>query len=260
MRISLLQMDVALGKPARNQEKARRMIEDAMREKPDVIALPELWNTGFFPQNVKDLADHNGEETKALLGTLAKRHSVNIVGGSAANLERGQLFNTNYVFDRRGELISQYHKIHLFSPSGEHQRFQHGTEAKVFTLDGVKAGVIICYDVRFPELARMLALQGVELLFIPAAWPHPRLSHWQTLVKARAIENQIFVAAINGAGASGQMKLCGSSMLVDPWGEVLCRAEEDETMITREIELSVIKDIRERMHVLNDRKPLLYHN
>mgnify|MGYP000306645884 CR=1 FL=1 len=258
MRIALLQMNVVLGEPETNRSKVEQMVEEAVKEKPDVIVLPETWNTGFFPENVVELADVKGEPACSLLSRLARENNVNIVGGSISNNVDGKVYNTNYVFNRKGELVSEYRKIHLFSPSGEHNYFEHGREISIYEIDGVKAATVICYDIRFVELIRTLALKGIEILFVPAQWPHPRLEHWRTLLKARAIENQMFVAAVNGVGEAGKLEFCGTSMLLDPWGKVIAGAEEDEGIITGEIDLSIIKDIRERINVFRDRRPEVY--
>jgi len=259
MKLSLLQMDVIFKQPEKNRSKVEKMVQQAMESSPDVLVLPEMWNVGFFPDNVQELADNEGEPSCSLLEKLAKKYNVNIVGGSIANKENGELVNTNYVFNRKGELIAKYNKIHLFSPSGEDKYFTPGTGINTYELDGIKAAAIICYDLRFVELVRMLAIKGIQILFIPAQWPHPRLEHWKTLVKARAIENQMFVAAVNGVGTADNLKFCGNSMLVDPWGEVLVNGGETEGIYSAEIDLAVIKDIRERINVFRDRKPLVYN-
>lgn len=258
MRVSSIQMDVELGNPDANREKVVRLIEQAAKEAPDVIVLPETWNTGFIPGNFEELADVEGEGTIPLLGGLAKQHGVNIVGGSVVNKLGGRIYNTSYSFNRQGELIAVYNKIHLFSPAREHEYFEHGNELCVFELDGVKAGVIICYDLRFPELARSLALQGIQVLFVPAEWPHPRSHHWRTLALARAIENQMFVVTVNGAGKAPKAQYCGNSLIIDPWGEIIADAGEGEKVITGNLDLSVIRDIRERINVFRDRTPEVY--
>ncbi|MEW6698684.1 MAG: carbon-nitrogen family hydrolase [Bacillota bacterium] len=258
MRISLLQMDVLLGDTAANRDKVRKMVETVAGENPDVIVLPETWNVGFFPKNVQELADVDGEPALTLFAGLAKEYQVNIVGGSVANKENDQVYNTNYVFDRKGELISKYSKVHLFSPAGEHEYFQHGDKTSLFEIDGIKASAIICYDLRFVELVRTLALQGIHILFVPAQWPLARVEHWTTLLRARAIENQMFVVAVNGAGVANEVKFGGNSMIIDPWGEVLVNAGGEETIITGEINPSIVRDIREKINVFRDRKPLVY--
>lgn len=258
-KISLVQMDVAFADPKENRKKVEKMIEEAAKENPDIICLPETWNVGFFPkENLLELADVNGQQAMELLSYLAKKHKVNIVGGSVANNKNGKIYNTAFVLNREGECVGEYDKIHGFSPSGEHTYFEGGTKVCTFELDGIKAGIIICYDIRFGELARTLALKGIQILFIPAQWPHPRLEHWKTLARARAIENQMFVAAINGVGRAGDLKFCGNSMIIDPWGEVLANGEEEEKIVTAEVDFSIVEDIRNRINVFKDRKPQYY--
>ncbi|NPV44398.1 MAG: carbon-nitrogen family hydrolase [Firmicutes bacterium] len=258
MKISLLQMDVILGHPSENRQKVEKMFRQTIEDDPDVIVLPETWNTGFFPENVKELADLQGEPSCSLLSELAMEYKVNIIGGSIADNEKGKVYNTNYVFDRNGRMISKYRKIHLFSPSGEHNFFEPGNEISIYEIDGVKAATIICYDLRFAELVRTLALEGIQILFVPAEWPHPRLEHWKTLLKARAVENQMFVVGVNGVGKAKELKFCGNSMIIDPWGEVIACAGEEEGVITGELDLSIIHDIRERINVFRDRRPGIY--
>lgn len=259
MKVALLQMDVAFRQLDKNRQKVREMVAKACREPIDVVVLPELWNTGFFPADVKDLACHEGEPDLEILQELAKKFRVNIIGGSIANIENGQLVNTAYAIGREGQVLSKYNKVHLFSPSGEDNVFTKGNELSVFEIDGVKAGLIICYDVRFLELIRTLALKDIKVLFIPAQWPHPRLEHWKTLVRARAIENQMFVAAVNGVGVSdNKAKFCGHSALVDPWGEYIVVAGEEEGIYVGEMDLAVIEDIRNRINVFRDRRPEIY--
>lgn len=258
MKISLLQMHIALGQVQENEAHVKRLIETAMKERPDVLALPEMWSTGFYPKPLVDFADEEGRQTRHLLSALARAHSVNIVGGSVATRAADGFHNTCYVFDRRGALVSAYDKMHLFSPAKEEKVFQHGTKLSVFALDGVKCGVIICYDLRFCELVRLLALQSIDLLFVPAAWPVERRMHWRVLNQARAIENQLFVAAINGAGAFKSFHLAGHSALYDPWGNALAEAGESEEILTATLDFSVLEDIRSHINVFNDRKPEYY--
>lgn len=258
MRISIIQMDVLFSNAPLNRDKARRLFDAAVKDNPDVVVLPETWNLGFFPKNVKDLADIDGEPTCSLLSDLAKEYGINVVGGSIANNENNQTYNTNYVFDRNGKVISKYHKIHLFSPSGEQEYFEHGNKVSIFELDGLKASTIICYDLRFPELVRSLALQGIQILFVPAEWPLARVEHWKTLLRARAIENQMFVVGVNGAGVANEVKYGGNSMIIDPWGEILAHGGENEEIIVKEIDPAIVSDIRSRINVFRDRKPDVY--
>lgn len=258
MKISLLQLNIILGDFEKNKQSVERLAAQAMKQHPDVLALPEMWNVGFFPKPIVNYADVDGQATRAFLRALAKKYAVNIVGGSVANQINGNLYNTSYIFDREGNEIACYNKIHLFSPAKEDRTFTAGNKLCTFTLDGKKCAVIICYDLRFCELVRHLALEGMDLLFVPSAWPVERLMHWQILNPARAIENQCFVAAINGVGTFKNFRLGGNSMLIDPWGNMLHQSSMEEAVITAELNFDVLQDIRTNMNVFHDRKPEVY--
>ena len=253
-------MAVELGKPDENFEKAEAMLcRVAESERPDIAVFPETLNTGFYPRPVvAGMADVEGEKTKALFSSLARRYGINIVAGSVTTVKSGSVYNTSYTFDREGKTIAEYDKIHAFSPAGEEKIYAQGTRVVSFELDGIKCGVVICYDIRFGELIRMLALRGIELLFVPAEWPDIRRDHWITLNRARAIENQMFVCAVNGCGSGGKTIYGGHSLLVDPWGKAILHAGESESIEVGEIDLSVIKDIRESINVFRDRRPDIY--
>ena len=254
MRVSAVQMTVLLGERDANFLKVRAKVKEAMMAKPDVIVLPELWDLGFFPKNALELGDEDGQQAQELLSALAKEYQVNLVGGSIVRREGERIFNTQYVFNRQGDLVAEYDKVHLFSPAKEHLAFVAGERPAVYELDGVKAGSIICYDVRFAEWVRMTALEGAQVLFVPAAWPHLRLSHWRLLNQVRAIENQFFVVAVNQA----DQIYCGHSQMIDPWGEVITEAGCDEEIISGVLDFSVIREIREKINVFRDRRPELY--
>ena len=254
MKISVVQMDMKLGAPEENLVHAEEMIRRAAENKPDVIVLPETWNTGFFPaDHLAELSDQDGVKTKALCGDLAKELGINIVAGSVSNVKGGKVYNTAYVFDRAGSCIAEYDKIHGFSPSGEDVIYQGGNHRQTFTLDGHKCGIIICYDVRFPELTRNLALDGIEILFVPAQWPNIRTFHWVTLTTTRAIENQMFVVSCNSVGRAGNTVCGGNSRIFDPWGETIASAGISENIMTGEIDFSVIEKIRHDINVFRDR-------
>lgn len=258
MRISILQMDLVPGDRAANKERVRRMAADAAVSAPDVLVLPELWDLGFYPANVRELSDAEGGEAEAFLGGLAREYAVNIVGGSIARRVGEGVRNTCLVFNRSGERVAVRDKCHLFSPGREDRHFEAGEGAEPFTLDGVRAGVLICYDLRFGELARSLALKGAELLFVPAAWPHPRLEHWRLLCRARAVENQCFLAAANGCGELGKLAFCGHSAVIDPNGEILAEAKERPVILAAECDPAQVRAVRERFSVFADRRPELY--
>jgi len=259
MKISLIQMDMKLGEPEYNFQHAKNLALQAAKERPDVMCFPETWNVGSFPkENLASYCDNNGEKTKEQFGNLAKELNINIIAGSVANVKGDKIYNTSLVFDRKGQCIAEYDKTHLFTPLDEDGFFEFGDKTVTFELDGVKCGLIICYDVRFPELVRTLALQGIQVLFVPAQWPDIRVNHWKVLNQARAIENQMFVACVNSVGKAGKIQFGGHSALIDPWGEVLKMGGGSEEIITDTFDLSIIKGIRESINVFRDRKPELY--
>lgn len=258
MRISVLQAALAPGGRAANMERMRRMIGDAAADSADVIVMPELWDIGFYPANVVELSDPEGGEAGAFLSALARSHGVNIVGGSIARRVGNGVRNSCLVFDRKGERVALYDKCHLFSPGHEGRHFEPGNAAVTASLDGVTTGVLICYDLRFGEFAACLARNGAELLVVPAAWPHPRLEHWRLLLRARAVENQCFVAAANGCGMLGKLTFCGRSAVIAPDGVTLAEAGEEPAVLTADCDMSDVRAVRERIPVFADRRPELY--
>lgn len=260
LRFSLLQMNVAAGDPQRNFKKAESMFRTAMSAsvKPDLLVLPEMWNTGYALDRIGELADWQGERTKALIGGLCREYGVWAVAGSIAEKTETGVRNTSYVFDRSGNKVSGYSKLHLFGLMEEDRVLTAGDSCGVTELADVPAGVMICYDIRFPELARSLALSGARLLIVPAEWPHPRLHHWRTLLMARAIENQAYVAACNRVGEDGTGHFFGHSMMIDPWGSVAAEAGEEETVLAAEADMDIVDEVRSRIPVFKDRRPTLY--
>lgn len=259
MKISCIQMDMEFCQPDKNFDKAKKLIEKAVGENADVIVLPETWNTGFFPrENLKELCDNRGERVKKEIGALAEQYHVNIVAGSVANLCDDKVYNTAYVFDRNGECIAEYSKTHLFTPMKEHEFFEKGSHLCKFTLDGNSCGIIICYDVRFPELTRSMTIDGLDYLFMVSQWPNVRTHHLRILTQARAIENQMFVACCNSCGTAGDTVYGGTSAIINPWGETLAIAGENEEIITAECDSSILKNIRETINVFADRRAEIY--
>ncbi len=258
MKISVLQMHICPGDLHANLATLHRLMEKAMREEPDVLLLPELWNIGFYPKPLSGYAESESA-SRQCLADLSRQYRVNLAGGTIVSSQDGKFYNTCLVFDRAGNLVAQYSKTHLFSPMEEDKDFTPGNGTVSFSLDGIPCSVIVCYDLRFPELTRKLALNGIAVLLLPAEWPITRLLHWQTLLKARAIENQIFLAAANGAGSFPDgTRLAGYSAIIDPWGGILAEAGQEEAILHAVIQPSIRQDIKENMNVFADRRPELY--
>ena len=259
MKVACLQMDMLLAKPEENFSHAAELVKRAMEDKPDVLVLPETWNTGFFPrENLQALCDRDGSRARQVFGALAERYQVNIVAGSVANVRSGKVYNTAMVFDRTGACIASYDKTHLFTPMGEDNYYTPGDRLCTFVLDGVKCGLIICYDVRFPELTRSLTVPGLDILFVVSQWPKVRTFHLRSLTTARAIENQMFLVCCNSCGTAGQTVYGGNSAVIDPWGETVALAGETEEILTADCDLQILTNIRGSIPVFRDRRPSLY--
>ena len=260
MKVACLQMNMQFCRPDENFAHAAKLIQEAMADSPDVLVLPETWNTGFFPkEDPHSLCDEDGKRIQAEIGALAKKFSVNIVAGSVSNVRGGKMYNTAYVFNREGACVASYDKTHLFTPMGEDDYYEKGDHLATFTLDGVKCGIIICYDVRFPELTRTLTVPGLDMLFVVSQWPKVRTFHLRSLTTARAIENQMFVVCCNSCGTAGETVYGGSSAIIDPWGETLALAGEQEEILTAQCDLTVLQNIRSTIPVFRDRRPELYN-
>lgn len=259
MRVGIIQMNIALGRKEENLAKAVDLVYKGTEEKADVILLPEMWNTSYDLKNIHDLADDNGVPCGQRMAQLAKELQVNIIAGSIADKREGKVYNTSYVFDRKGENIARYSKVHLFGLMEEGDYLTAGNKRCLFEIDGVKCGLIICYDLRFPELSRALALDGAQIIFAPAQWPHPRMHPWRILTQARAIENQLYLVAANRVGREGpKVEFFGHSMAVDPLGEVIYEGSGQEEIKIVELDLAKISKVRKKMTCFQDRVEAVY--
>lgn len=258
MKIAAAQMSLLLGDVEHNYKQAEEWIRNAAQEKPDIVVLPEMWNTSFYPDDIYELADENGRRTQAFLSELAVRFGVHIIGGSVAVRRGEKLYNTMYVAERSGRIVGSYDKVHLFAPGHEDEKFTPGDHSFAFSLDSVPMATVICYDVRFPEWVRMATLSGAQIIFVPAAWPTSRIDHWHILNQARAIENQLFIVAVNSCGNTDSMQFGGHSMIIDPWGNVLAQGGDGEELMRADIDLDSVADIRSRINIFHDRQPALY--
>lgn len=151
MRLALIQMNVLYGQPTQNIEKMIHLVEEAVQAKPDIIILPEVWNTSFIFESLSELADRRGYPAAQTVAGLAKKYAVNIVAGSVSDCREGEVYNTSYIFNRQGQEVANYSKIHLFSLNREGDYFSAGQNRVTFHLDNQPCGIIICYDLRFPN-------------------------------------------------------------------------------------------------------------
>lgn len=258
LKISLGQMDVRLGEPAANWATVQQLAAQAAAQGSDVLVLPELWSTGYDLENSAAYATPTDAGIFAAVSALAQTHQLAIVGSCLSLLGEKQFGNTTVYVDGNGRLLGQYSKTHLFRLMAEEQYLTAGNQLTLIDTVWGQAGLAICYDLRFPELFRAYALAGANLIYLPAEWPHPRLAHWQTLIRARAIENQCFIVACNRVGSSKGSTFFGHSCVVDPWGEILTEGDEAEGLITVEIESDKVAEVRAKIPVFADRRPEIY--
>lgn len=258
LTVALIQMDICLGEPAANRDKVVELMDKAMSKHPDVIVLPELWTTGYDLPRLKEIAEPNQGETETILSQFAKQYHVNLVAGSIAKKTEAGITNSLVVFNSVGEKISQYNKTHLFRLMDEEKYLIAGNEKGLFQIDDTPCGGVICYDIRFPEWVRVHTLAGAEILFIPAEWPIQRIDHWQTLLRARAIENQCFIVACNRVGNDLNNTFGGHSQVIGPWGEIIAEASTEEEILYATLDLAQVNKIRETIPVFEDRRQDLY--
>lgn len=260
MKISMIQMNTKLDEPSYNFAHAKELLYQAASQNPDIITLPETWNTGFFPSNLLALhSDKNGEKTYALLSDISRKFHTNIVGGSVVIQQNNKFYNRSYQFDRNGNSLGFYDKVHLFSPMKEDFFFQKGNQIHTFLCDQIRCGIAICYDLRFPEWIRKITLDKIDILFLVAQWPMTRLPHLEILTQARAIENQIFVCCTNSCQFDGVTNFAGHSCIYDPSGACIQKAENEETILTATLDFSILKSIRKSIPIFQDRRTDLYH-
>lgn len=262
LTVTLVQMDCTLAQPAHNFARAADFVAEAARRGSDLVVLPELWNTAYDLEHASDHAAPLAQSADAAgafgdFARLARENRVWLVG-SLLEGRNGRHYNTAVLYSPTGELQADYSKIHLVPMLDEHLYLAEGQKRTLAETPWGKAGLAICYDLRFPELFRRYALDGARLLLLPAEWPHPRQSHWRTLLRARAIENQCYVIACNRVGSSKGVNFCGASAVIDPWGEALVEAGESETLLTVTFDPTFVDTVRQRIPVFSSRREALY--
>lgn len=256
IKAAAIQFNVKTGDIDFNLAQAEAALARVSAKGAQLAVLPELWSTGFAYRNLSELAKRT-EENVARLSDWSARYKLVIVGSQPEPAGDGRCFNTVHVIDQ-GNVAAIYRKLHLFSLLGEDKSFKGGDSLCLAETSLGKIGVIVCYDLRFPELTRGLAIKGAELVCVPAQWPKPRQEHWRTLLRARAIENQLPVVAANCCGMVGKLDFFGMSMVIDHYGEVLADAGEETGEIIAELDLEKMADWRAQIPCFNDRRPEYY--
>ncbi len=258
LTLSLGQMNVTLADPERNLATVRNMAAEAARRGSDILVLPELWSTGYDLENAATYATPLDQGIFTETAKTAREQNLHIIGSCLSSMGEGRYGNTAVFFSPTGAILGSYNKVHLFRLMEEEQYLVAGNRLTLVEMAWGSAGLAICYDLRFPELFRAYALAGAQVVFLPAEWPHPRLNHWRTLLGARAIENQFYVVACNRVGVSKGTSFLGHSAVIDPWGETVIEGREGEMLLTAEIDLAKVTEARQKIPILQDRRPDIY--
>jgi predicted amidohydrolase len=268
LRVACVQIN-ASGSKADNIERAEALVARAAATGADVVLLPEKWNGIGSAEILLEVAEPlDGGETVEAMSGWARSHGITVVGGSIAERRDGRekLSNTSVVFDPEGGIAAVYRKIHLFDVEvgghvyRESETEEPGDEPVTCDVEGWHVGLSVCYDLRFPELYRILAVEGAELVTVPAAFTlYTGKDHWELLLRARAVENQCFVAAANqwDVNAGGKPSY-GRSSIVDPWGVVLAQAPDEDCVISAELDRAAMERIRRTLPSLANRQPAAY--
>lgn len=264
MRVALAQMHIELGNVEANFEQAAHWTAEAAGRSADLILFPELWSTGYDLENWPRHATPLTDGIFPRVAALAREYRI-AIGGSLLEARDGRAYNTFVLYDNNGQRVGAYRKIHLFRLMDEHLWLAPGEAPRTVPFapphrnTPTPTGLGICYDLRFPELWRGYALSGVQLALLPAEWPAARVVHLQTLLRARAIENQMFIAAANNVGTTKGTHFGGHSAVIDPWGETLVEGGEEEALLSVQIDLDKVSEVRSRIPIFEDRRPELYH-
>lgn len=256
INVMAIQMSSKLGDKKENIKKVRELIEKNVQNNTDIIVLPEVWTVGwaceYFVESAEEL---DNSEVIKFLSEMAKTYNVNIIGGSFITKQDGKLYNSCPAINKNGELVAIYNKNHLFNYYGdtEGELLNAGTEPVIVTLDGVRVGLSICYDIRFPELYRAYALKGVDLMVNVAAWGSTKEIPWVSMTHSRAVENQCYFVALTQSGAinNGLFNL-GKSTIIDYKGDNLAEITTLEGAISANLNLDEEYSFREKCTVLKD--------
>lgn len=250
-----IQFNIHLGEIDHNLCSALGGLRTAAARGAKLAVLPEMWSTGYDYRRLAELAQQTPRVLDALCAASAEL-DLTIVG-SLAEPDGDKVCNTAWVIDA-GKVVAKYRKLHLFSTMSEDRFLHAGDNYLVVDTRAGRLGISICYDLRFPELFRRMALDGAEIVCLPAEWPKPRQEHWRTLLRARAIENQCFVIAANCCGVQGKLDFFGMSMLIAPRGEILAEAGESDACLTATFDFAEMDDYRTQIPCFRDRRAEVY--
>lgn len=266
MKVSLLQMKTA-ATPAENIIKIKDMLKQAKAEGADMAVLPEMCCCPYENSAFVEFAMERDSDFLKEIAASAKELELYIIAGSIPLLSKGKIYNASFVYDSKGEYVCAHRKTHLFDinvPGGQYfmesDTFTAGKDVTTFNTPWGKMGLIICYDIRFPELSRLLSLEGVQAIFVPAAFNMTTgPAHWEVSFRMRALDNQVFMVGCAPArDMESSYTAWGHSMVTDPWGSILGQMNETEGILTVELDMERVDTVRQQLPLLKHRRTDLY--
>lgn len=265
-KVGICQMQVEEDKD-KNIQRAEMMIREAASQGSNLIVLPEMFNCPYENKYFPVFAEAFPEKTTKILSRLSKELGVYLIGGSIPEKEEKVIYNTSYIFNREGKVIGKHRKMHLFDIDiedgikfKESENLGFGQEVTVVNTAYCKIGVAICYDMRFPELMRLMVLEGAQVIVVPAAFNMTTgPAHWELLIRTRALDNQVyFIAASPSRNKNASYHAYGHSSIVNPWGTVVSEADEKECILYGEVDLNMVRKIRRELPLLKHRRIDVY--
>lgn len=267
-KLALCQMKVVDNK-TKNIDKAKSMVEESSRNGVDLAILPEMFNCPYENSKFEEYSERiDNSQTLDSMSNAASEFDIHIIAGSIPEKVKESVYNTSFIFDNKGEIIGFHRKMHLFDIDvpeqitfKESDTLKAGNEITVVETDMGKIGIGICYDMRFPELSRIMALKGANIIVFPGAFNLTTgPAHWETIIRSRAIDNQLFVVAVSPASNNESNYVAyGHSMVANPWGEILNKGRYDEEIIYAQVNLNDINKIRCELPLLKTRRKDIYN-
>ncbi len=260
MNVICLQLDCAWENKQLNYKKVRSLLDATQPRKDSLVILPEMFASGFS-MNVPQITDTPTKETQKFLAQTAKQYGIYLMAGIVTTDTSGKGRNESVTFAPDGTELARYCKLHPFTLGGELDNYVKGSDVITFKCEEFIIAPFICYDLRFPEIFRVAAARGANLITVIASWPLRRHHHWTKLLHARAIENEAYVVGVNRCGWDPELEHGGGSVIIDPQGNTLIEAGNGESAISADLDLPELLSYREKLPFLNDmREDFFYKN
>lgn len=251
-----VQFDVKKGQIETNLTTALGYLEKLASDDVSLAVLPEMFSCSFDNEKLKEHSKFSDNVIQRLSYFSKENHMA--IAGTLPERENDLIYNTMVFIDVDGKVKGRYRKLHLFRLTGEHLYYTAGNKMVLVDASFGKVGLMICYDLRFPEHARSLCMKGAQMIVVSAQWPESRVEHWKTLIRARSVENQLFMVCSDRTGIEDGLQFPGNSMIADPMGNILAEGGKDAAGVFAEIDPGLVKHTRELIPCMTDRRQDIY--